>query len=300
MRFALISLLLTHGVSHLAAFQNLPGRSALALWLAMAGGFIAAAMGVWLRADWWLPAVTLLVVVSLISCTIWWNVARWGVAANVLVMVLMCMAVRYPGDAPAVRSNALEALWNHDDAPAVRLVMTGKIRLGGWRPFIAEQVIDSKRGMIWTATVSLYGLPVVGADSILEGKGAMTWRLFGLLPVAVAEGPDIRRSAEGRMAGEMAAWLPGVERPAWMQEQTTLRMDVDPEEELTAISFARWGNPDGGAFTLEPFGVDVLETREFNGRRIPAVIDAGWYYGTPRFEDEGKFFKATVTRASFR
>src|SRR4051794_32674748 len=82
---------------------------------------------------------------------------------------------------------------------AVRLKMHGEIRLKGWLPFHAEQVIRWDRGMIWQAAVQMHGLSIRGGDSYLDGHGAMRWRLFGIVPVVNASGPDITRSAAGRV-----------------------------------------------------------------------------------------------------
>lgn len=56
--------------------------------------------------------------------------------------------------------------------------------------------------MIWQATVWVNGLPIVGWDRFIDGKGAMQWKLLGLLPVVQADGKDITRSVIGRMQGE--------------------------------------------------------------------------------------------------
>jgi hypothetical protein len=42
-------------------------------------------------------------------------------------------------------------------ASAVRLWMHGEIKLKKWYPFTAEQVIHRDRGMIWQATVKIFG-----------------------------------------------------------------------------------------------------------------------------------------------
>jgi uncharacterized protein DUF6544 len=47
-------------------------------------------------------------------------------------------------------------------ASAVRLRMHGEIRLGRWFPFTGEQVIRRDWGMIWRATVRMWGVPVRG------------------------------------------------------------------------------------------------------------------------------------------
>jgi hypothetical protein len=87
---------------------------------------------------------------------------------------------------------------------SVERSMRGQIRIGAWRPFTARQVLTPPRGFIWAATARVFGIPVIGFDRLSSGSGQMRWRLGGLVPVMSATGPDITRSAAGRLAGEMA------------------------------------------------------------------------------------------------
>ena len=61
---------------------------------------------------------------------------------------------------------------------AVWLRMHGEIRLKNWLPFVAEQVISWERGMIWAATVKMYGIPVKGSDRVIDGEGMLKWKLL--------------------------------------------------------------------------------------------------------------------------
>jgi len=203
---------------------------------------------------------------------------------------------------------------------AVRLAMTGTIRLGDWYPFEAEQVIVRGRGMIWTARVRMKGLPIRGWDRLLDGRGAMRWSLFGLIPFLRAEGPDITRSARGRLRAE-SIWLPSLlAEPdvAWTEaEDTHLRVRVpaqdapdagfgdldlttDGDGRLREVHLRRWGNPGGGAFREEPFGGFMEAEDTFQGLTIPTRVRIGWHPGTDRFEPEGEFFRAELGRAEFR
>ncbi|BDU70195.1 hypothetical protein GETHOR_22960 [Geothrix oryzae] len=211
---------------------------------------------------------------------------------------------------------------NHAVAPgtrlpeAVRLVMTGTIRLKGWHPFEAEQVIVRSRGMIWAAKVRMKGLTIRGSDRLLEGRGAMHWALFGLIPFLRAEGPDITRSARGRLRAE-SIWLPSLlADPAvtWTQEgEDRLRAEVPVDGEpgdlhlhtdeagrLREVRLLRWGNPGGGGFREEPFGGLVEAEETFQGLTIPTRLRVGWHPGTPRFDAEGEFFRAELRQVAFR
>ena len=85
-------------------------------------------------------------------------------------------------------------------ASAVRLKMHGEIKLRRWIPFRAEQVISWEHGLIWSATAWMNDfLPIVGSDRIVDGLGAMQWKILGLFPVMTASGSDITQSAIGRL-----------------------------------------------------------------------------------------------------
>jgi len=88
-------------------------------------------------------------------------------------------------------------------AAATALTMHGTILLGTWRRFTATQVLAPPDGYIWAATACFLGLPVVGYDRMSSGTATMRWRLLDMIPVMNAEGPEIARSAAGRLAAEV-------------------------------------------------------------------------------------------------
>jgi hypothetical protein len=201
-------------------------------------------------------------------------------------------------------------------ATAVHLAMSGAIRVGGWHPFTAEEVIEWPSAMTWSARVRMLGLPVRGHDRLVDGRGEMRWRLLGLIPLVTAAGPDIDRSTAGRLAAELV-WLPSVlASPAvhWEDHgadrtQATfavqghamaLELAIEPSGRLISIALERWGSPDRGPFRTLPFGGIVEAEGVFGGYTIPTRLRIGWHPGTPRFEAEGEFFRATVDAATFR
>ena len=88
-------------------------------------------------------------------------------------------------------------------ASAVRLKMHGEIKLKNWSSFTAEQVVCWDHGFIWSATAWMNRLPIVGSDRMIDGVGAMRWKLLGLFPVMTGTGADITRSAAGRFHTEL-------------------------------------------------------------------------------------------------
>jgi hypothetical protein len=202
-------------------------------------------------------------------------------------------------------------------AAAVRLEMHGHIKLGKrWRPFEAEQVIRWDRGLIWKAKTKMGPLSIAGSDRLIDGQGAMRWKLLGVVPVMSAEGPDVTRSAAGRLEAE-SMWLPSVllgdgitwtaqddthahVRVAVMGDEAELALTIDPEGRLRQTAMQRWGNPEGEAFHEAPFGAIVEEESTFEGYTIPTKLRVGWHFDTPRFEAEGEFWRAEITAATYR
>ncbi len=201
-------------------------------------------------------------------------------------------------------------------AAAVRLRMHGEIKLGGWRRFRAEQVIRRDRGMIWAATVRVMGLPVRGYDRLVDGAGAMRWWLLGLIPVVKASGPDVNRSAAGRLAAE-SVWLPSRladPRRTWTAldprhvhvglglagERSVLDLSLGGDGRVEGLRLPRWGRPGGGRHRYEDFGGFVEQEGTFQAYTIPTRMRIGWFVGTDRFEPDGEFFRVVVEDAVYR
>ena len=201
-------------------------------------------------------------------------------------------------------------------AAAVRLQMHGEIKLRRWFPFEAEQVIRRDRGMIWSATVRMCGIPVRGSDRFLDGEGSMRWRLLGIVPLVMASGPDITRSAVGRLAAE-SVWLPPIllgdgvtwkapglstveARLALQGHTVALTLTVSDDGRLQSVALKRWGNPGDGEFRLRDFGGTVEDEGTFGGYTIPTRLRVGWGFEAGRFGSDGEFFRVTVDEATYR
>jgi hypothetical protein len=193
--------------------------------------------------------------------------------------------------------------------------MHGNIRLGGWKTFRATQVISAEGGMVWRATVRMAGLPVKGYDRLLDCRGEMRWKLLGLIPVVEESGPDVTRSAAGRMAAEMV-WLPqALCRPCvrWSRpkpdvsrarlslcgEDLRLDMAEGPGGSLRSLRMRRWGDPDGQGYRYVDFGGLVEEESEFDGVKIPSRMRIGWFWDGSGFRGEGEFFRVAIDAAEF-
>ncbi|MGY1770909.1 DUF6544 family protein [Blastococcus sp. SYSU D00813] len=197
--------------------------------------------------------------------------------------------------------------------PSVVLDMRGEIRLGAWRPFTATQVLAPPNGFVWAATARFAGLRVAGFDRYSSGSGQMDWRLGGVVPVMRASGPDVTRSAAGRLAGEAAlapttalgaAWTAGADDGSavarWRigDQDESAEFTVGPDGRLVGVVMQRWGDPGGEPFGRYPFGVAIEAEETFSGVTIGSSLRAGWWWGTDR-QAEGEFFRARITGVRF-
>jgi hypothetical protein len=190
-----------------------------------------------------------------------------------------------------------------------RLRMRGRIKVGRWLPFRATQVLSPHRGFVWTARV---GGVITGSDSYLDGAGEMRWKLASLVTVAHGAGPDVSRSAAGRVAAE-AIWLPTSLLPRcgvrWTDDgcdrasldyqlgshPVTVTYQLDPAGRITSLVFDRWGDPDNvGLWGWHPFGGEVTSYARFGGLTVPSEGLMGWHFGTNRWPD-GAFFQFRIT-----
>ncbi|MEQ8752203.1 MAG: hypothetical protein RID09_01635 [Coleofasciculus sp. G1-WW12-02] len=201
-------------------------------------------------------------------------------------------------------------------ASAVRLKMHGEIKLKNWSPFTAEQVVCWERGFIWSATAWMNHLPIVGSDRIIDGIGAMQWKLLGLFPVMTGTGADITRSAAGRFHTELMLLPSALCRSdvTWSStetshlhasfiaqgEQAGLDLTIDQKGRLKTAKLPRWGNPEGAEHHYVDFGAIVEEEGTFCSYTIPTRLRVGWYFGTERFESEGEFFRATIDEVIYQ
>jgi hypothetical protein len=194
-------------------------------------------------------------------------------------------------------------------ATTAQLRMRGRIRIGRWLPFRADERLTPLEGFVWTARAA--GV-VTGSDRCADGVGVADWRLAGLLPVMHAAGPDVSRSSGGR-AGAEGIWVPtallpryGVRWSAEAWDRVTaryrtgtvpvrLRLRLDEVGRITTFVFDRWGDPDRtGAWTWQPFGGETTGHRTFDGVTIPSSGRIGWFFGTDRWA-AGEFFRYRIT-----
>ncbi len=108
----------------------------------------------------------------------------------------------------------------------------------------------------------------------------------------VASGPDITRSAAGRVMAE-SAWLPSAlcdDEVSWAAQDSfhpharrtvqgetgELALTIDDRSRIKAFSLRRWGNPGGAEFHYADFGGVVEEEAKFAGYTIPTRTGPSW------------------------
>ncbi len=180
--------------------------------------------------------------------------------------------------------------------------------------FTARQLLVPYHGFIWKARAQYGPVVLTTTDHYAEGEGRMRILLYGLIPVVNAGGPDLSRSAIGRLAGE-SVWLPSSLLPqsgAKVEpvdddhfratvtidgEVTSIVMAVDPDGRLIGEEFQRYGNQtEDGHYQYIPFGGPNDEEGTFCGYTIPTLVRAGWWYGTDRYHET---FRIRVESARF-
>jgi hypothetical protein len=202
-------------------------------------------------------------------------------------------------------------------ARSATLWMSGEIRLGRRQPWLAMkawQLLAPPEGFVWEARIGRFGLSFAGSDSYVRGEGLTAFRLWERIPIVRASGPDVSRSARGRLAIE-SIWSPASLLPQrgviWtaidertVQAALTIDGDVIPltltigtRGNVQDVKIARWGNLTvDGHYTPIPFGADVFGERTFGGYTVPSHLSASWWHDTDR---EFRFFTAHIVDVTF-
>lgn len=197
--------------------------------------------------------------------------------------------------------------------PAVELVMRGELGLGSiehprYAPMRARQILAPPHGLVWRVRAGSIG----GSDGAIDRRSWTRFWLFGFIPIVRVGGDeDHYRSAFGRVIAEGAFWTPAMLLPGnhvrWeavdenTARATVARGSFDQVVDLTVaadgqpqhVVISRWSNENAErAYRLQPFGGYLRDFREFEGYRLPTVVEGGNHFGTDRYFP---FFKAKVT-----
>jgi hypothetical protein len=194
-------------------------------------------------------------------------------------------------------------------AHRVRLSMRGRIKVGAWLPFTADQEND-RASFVWRAQVGVGRLGILRVtDRYADGAGSMEGRLFGRRRVFGAGDEHTTRSAAGRAALEAAAFAPMTLLPgcgvSWRAESDELivaswelpperpevLLSIDERGSVRSVSALRWGRRKDKSYGYLPCGCDVHAERRFGDVVIVGRCSVGWGFGTP---DYAPFFRAEI------
>ena len=193
----------------------------------------------------------------------------------------------------------------------VEIQMKGEIKPDReWMPFVAKQILTPGRGFVWRAKAKKGFLPIEIADHYLEGKARVRITLLGLIPIVNTSGPDVVKSAAGRLLGE-CVWIPSALLPqhgaVWEEVddshakvtlsvggfKTTLTLTIDRDGSLKQVVLPRWKDTEKDFVS---FGAAVEEERTFGGYTIPSKLRVGWWFGTDQYVE---FFRAEIDTVWF-
>jgi hypothetical protein len=192
----------------------------------------------------------------------------------------------------------------------VRMTMSGRIKVGLWLPFTAEQTVDG-RSFTWRARVGHGRLtPLRVVDRYSEEAGSTEGRLLGRVTLFRSKGVDTARSAATRTAIESVVFAPASVLPgrgvAWRAEtediivarlhlppeRPEVRLRIDEHGAIRTVTAERWGNAGEKSFRYIPFGGDIHAECRFGDLVLPSTLSVGWWFETPRY---APFFRAQIT-----
>ena len=200
-------------------------------------------------------------------------------------------------------------------AVSVQFTMSGAIRTSAdapWSPLTAKQVLTPHHGFVWRAKAQQGPVFMTVKDHYFQGDGRMRVELLGLVPFVNATGPDLSKSALGRLIAE-SFWVPATLLPrhgvTWEAvddehiqatftvdgETSTLELTIDADGRVHEIVLPQRWNADGHKYV--PFGGVADEERTFGGYTIPSAVRIGWGYGT---DDYVEGIRLDLETAAFR
>ena len=192
----------------------------------------------------------------------------------------------------------------------VHMAMHGRIKVGLWLPFTAEQTVDG-RSFTWRARVGRGPLtPLHVTDHYAEAAGSTDGRLLGRVTLFRSRDANTARSAATRAAIESVVFAPPSVLPGrgvtWRAETDNVivarfhlppehpevRLHIDDHGAIRTVSAQRWGNAGEKTFQYIPFGGEIHAERRFGDLLLPSSASVGWWFDTPRY---APFFRAEIS-----
>lgn len=300
-------------------------------WLLAAVALITAGALCAARLDaWWIPA-TAAVVLSQILIVLQWHDAKAGTIANVLVTLALIPGIAMAGfhatsanvanalrtpaaPGPVVNAADLATLpapvqrWllragvvGHRRPASVDVRQRGQLRTSPEGVFFdatAQQTFRvDEPAFVWAVDATMGKIvPIVGRDSLIDGRGHMLIRAAGLVTVADGVGPRFDQGTLVRFLTEMV-WFPAAALApyitwravddryadatiAWRGVEATARFEVDAEGRVVRLQARRWF----GEQSLEAWEIPISEWHRFLGVEVPSRGTVVWKLAAGEFE----------------
>jgi hypothetical protein len=197
----------------------------------------------------------------------------------------------------------------------------GQIGLGtkdkpNYQPMTTEQILAPPLGLVWKLRAGKGLLRISGSDAFSGDNSWTRFWLLGVIPIVrVGGNADHLRAAYGRVIAEAVFWAPATLLPSasvvWEAPDAntaratvtlgkmiqTVDITVAADGRPTTVTIPRWSNANSAkTYRLQPFGGYLSEFREFDGYRLPTLVEGGNFIGT---DDYFPFYKVTVTGLRF-
>ncbi len=314
MKFLFAFILLVHGLIHLMGYVKAfkfaevsqltqpVSRGAGVFWLISALLFTAATLFFLLKKEtWWMLAAPAIVLSQILIFTSWGD-AKWGTAANVIVLAGVVIAFgswqfngRIQREIEAFRANpvaeqkiltremiaglppVVQKWLERSNVVGKEMVNTAYLRQKGemktapegkWIPFEAEQYNTiNPPGFIWrTEMEAMAGVKMTGRDRYVDGRGQMLIKLLGWFPVADAGGPETDQGAMLRNLAEIC-WFPGAALSDYIQWE-------QPDSLSAKATMTNGGITASGIFHFNPEGdMTGFEARRYYYRKTGATLE---------------------------
>lgn len=162
-----------------------------------------------------------------------------------------------------------------------------------WVPFTATQVYNIKEASFeWKVRMKMAPFMIVkGRDALKNGHGSMKIKLFGIIPLVNAKGPEVDQGAMTRYLSE-TVWFPQAlldDHITWeaidsLSARAIFSIDeksvngvfhFNKEGQVTSFECDRYAT-EGKSMTLRPWYTPVDEYTEISGLRIGVRGRAIW------------------------
>ncbi len=204
---------------------------------------------------------------------------------------------------PAQRYLSYAQVVGKEAIRTVRLRQQGYMRMQPgqkWLPMVAEQYFTTTPpAFLWHTTIRPFPLASISAtDQFWQGHGSMRIKLWSVIPLGNARGPEMDQGELQRFLLEMA-WFPA----AWLSDaikwqaidassvQATIHhqgvtasgtLHVNEQGQLTHLTAQRY-REEHGHYRLDPWTAESSDYKEVEGMWIPTRSEVTWHLASGDF-----------------